>query len=60
MDEDDQFERDLEKLILSAKMLMELCRIEDELDKLDKRVALSSMTDARAVLDHIMQKGNDV
>lgn len=53
MNSDEQFDDDMDKLIKSAKQLIELCRQEDILDKIDKTIELSSLTDARAIIDQI-------
>lgn len=53
MNKDEQFEDDMDKLIQSARHLIELCRQEDMLDKIDKLLPIVSWTESQAVLDHI-------
>jgi hypothetical protein len=53
MNKDEQFDDDMDKLIQSAKQLIELCRQEDILDKIDKLIDYTSLTDAQAVIDYI-------
>lgn len=53
MNSDEQFDDDMGKLIQSAKQLIELCRQEDILDKIDKIIDYTSLTDAQAVIDYI-------
>lgn len=53
MNSDEQFDDDMDKLIQSAKQLIELCRQEDILDKIDKIIDYTSLTDAQAVIDYI-------